>query len=144
MVTEKEIREEIKRKLNGYNSREHERRQLEAQLERLEASMTAPRVQALDGMPKGPGGGDAMTEVVAELIDLQERYREKLAQLVTAQAEVESMIEGLAPTERRLMRHRYLEGMVWEEVCVAMAYSWRQIHRIHGQILDKLVAAAME
>jgi hypothetical protein len=37
------------------------------------------------------------------------------------------------------MRHRYLEGLTWEKVCVEMNYSWRQTHNIHARALDKLV-----
>lgn len=143
-MVEKKIREVLKHKLSRYNSLTFERRQLEEQLAKLEATATAPRVQALDGMPRGSCGGDALTALVAELVSLQEKYKEKLTAIMTAQKEVESLIEGLEPTERRLMRCRYLEGMVWEEVCVEMGYSWRQTHRLHGKILDKLVAAMTE
>ena len=140
MVTEKKKREHIKRKLSRYNSLTYERLQLEEQLARIEATATSPKVQALDGMPKGSSGGDAMAGIVAELVSLEEKYKEKLSQIVAAQAEVENLIESLEPVERRLLRCRYLEGMVWEEVCVEMGYSWRQTHNIHARALDKLVA----
>lgn len=138
MVTEK--KKHIKRKLSRYNSLTFERLQLEEQLARLEATATAPKVQALDGMPKGSSGGDAMAGIVAELVSLEQKYKEKLSQIVAAQTEVENLIESLDPIERRLLRCRYLEGMVWEEVCVEMGYSWRQTHNIHARALDKLVA----
>lgn len=142
-MTEKKLKEHIKRKLSRYNSLTFERMQLEEQLAVLEMTMTAPKAQALDGMPRGSAGGDAMASLVAELVGLQDKYKEKLSQIIAAQAEVENLIESLEPTERRLMRHRYLEGMVWEEVCVEMAYSWRQTHNIHARALDKLVAMEM-
>lgn len=139
-MTEKKLKDHIKRKLSRYNSLTFERRQLEEQLARLENTLTGPKLQELDGMPRGSGGGDAMANLVAELVSLQEKYKEKLTQITAAQSEVENLIESLEPTERRLMRHRYLEGKVWEEVCVEMSYSWRQTHNIHARALDKLVA----
>ena len=54
------------------------------------------------------------------------------------------MIEGLEPTERKLARFRYIDGLAWEAVCEMMTYSWRQTHRIHGRMLDKLAAAETE
>lgn len=144
MTEQKKIREHIKHKLSRYNSLTWERHQLEEQLVSLEATATAPRVQALDGMPRGSGGGDVMASIVAELVSLREKYKAKLSQIVEAQTEVENLIDSLEPTERRLMRCRYLEGMVWEEVCVEMRYSWRQTHNIHARALDKLVAAEID
>ncbi|MBO5917248.1 MAG: sigma-70 family RNA polymerase sigma factor, partial [Oscillospiraceae bacterium] len=61
--------------------------------------------------------------------------------LAAAQAAIEDRIEALEPRARKLMRHRYIEGLSWEEVCVAMCYSWRQTHNIHGAALDALLAA---
>ena len=145
MSKEEQLREQIKRKLHRYTAIRWECRQIVEQREKLRATMEAPRSQALDGMPHGSGGGDAMAGLVAELIALNEKYMAKLNRLNAALNEVEDMIDGLEdPTERRLMRYRYINGLVWEEVCVEMNYSWRQTHRIHGQALDKLVAAEME
>lgn len=138
------IKQHIKERLHSYIARERERLQLEQELQELESSMTSPRIQALDGMPKGSGSGDPLTGILSNYLELQERYMEKLQSSVAAQTEVEKMIEGLEPTERTLLRCRYIEGLVWEEVCVRMSYSWRQTHRLHSKILDKLVDKKME
>lgn len=144
-MTRAELREQIKQKLHSYNSVRWECKQIAGQLEALETAATSPRIQALDGMPHGHGGGDAMAGIVAELVQMEEKYKAKLHRLNASLAEVEDMIDSLEdPIERRLMRCRYIEGMVWEEVCVEMGYSWRQTHRIHGGALDKLVEYEME
>ena len=142
--TEK-LREQIKHKLHAYVDREREQKQLADQLAALETKATSPRIQAMDGMPHGTGGGDAMTGIVAELVSLQEKYKAKLLQLARAQAEVEDLIGSLEdPVERQVLRCRYIEGLIWEEVCVKLNYSWRQTHRHHGAALDKLVQAELE
>ena len=145
MSEQEKLREQIKRRLHAYVDRKHELQQLEQQLAQLEVTLTSPRSQAMDGMPRGSGGGDAMAAIVAELVGLQDKYKVKMAQLLAAQTEVEELIDSLEDTvERQVMRCRYIEGKVWEEVCVVMNYSWRQTHRIHGRALNKLVEAEME
>lgn len=144
-MTRAELREQIKQKLHSYNATRHECKQIADQLTALETTATSPRIQALDGMPHGHGGGDAMAGIVAELVKMEEKYKAKLHRLNASLAEVEDMIDSLEdPVERRLMRCRYIEGLIWEEICVEMGYSWRQTHRIHGGALDKLVDAEME
>lgn len=139
------LREQIKQKLHSYNGARDECKQIDNQLKALEIAATSPRIQAMDGMPRGSGGGDAMASIVAELVQLEEKYKDKLHRLHTAMAEVEDLIDSLDdPVERQVLRCRYIEGLIWEEVCVKLAYSWRQTHRIHGAALDKLVDVEME
>lgn len=135
------LRKQIKDRLNSYTALERERLQLSDQLARLQARLQ-PGGQNMDGMPKAPGACDSLANLVAERIDLEARYREKLLQLEQAQADIENLIDGLEPTERTLARFRYLDGHTWEQVCLDMSYSWRQVHRIHGRLLDKLATDA--
>lgn len=143
-MTGKERKEHLKRRLHRYRDLEAERRQIEMELKRVEDFMNGPRGSNLDGMPKAPGVGDPVLGVVSQHLVLLERYRAKLDDLARAQTRIEDMIEGLEPVARQLMRYRYIDGLPWEEVCVAMRYSWRQTHRVHAKALDKLVAAEME
>lgn len=94
----------------------------------------------MDGMPGSTCAGDPVQCVVSQHIALQERYQKQLAKLATAQADIENMIECLEPMSRTLMRYRYIDGMSWEEVCVAIGYSWRQTHNIHAKALDAIIA----
>ena len=69
---------------------------------------------------------------------LRELYREKLKALATAQLEIERAIEHLDYVERKLVRLRYIDGLEWHQVCVAINYSWQQTHRIHARILKAI------
>ena len=71
-------------------------------------------------------------------VELQERYRTKLDELLQAQLEIERAIDTLDPTERTLLRLHYIQGETWEQAAVTMNYSWRQVHRIHARALKKL------
>lgn len=140
MTEIEQAKSRIKKRLNSYNDLDRERRQLADQLARLQARLT-PGGQNLDGMPRGPGVSDGLADTVAARLDLLERYQVKLHELDRAQADIESLIDDLDPVERTLTRAKYIEGRTWEEVCVVMAYSWRQVHRIHARVLGKLAAA---
>ena len=69
---------------------------------------------------------------------LQELYRQKLQALVEGQLQIEKAIESLAPTERELMRLRYIDGADWTEVAATIHYEWTQTHRIHARALAKI------
>lgn len=128
-----------KEQLKQYIRIKREREQLEAMLHDLESAMTAPSGQRLDGMPRNPSAGhNPLEDAVVRHLELQERYAAKLAELAQAQLEIEEAIDALEPTERTLLRLHYLQGLVWEQVCVEMCYSWRQVHRIHARALKKL------
>lgn len=125
--------------LQQYRVLVREAEQLRGQVERLESAMTAPKVQQLEDRPAGVAReGSALENLVARHEELLELYREKLTALAVAQLRVERAIDGLEPTERCLMRLRYLDGLRWEAVCVKMSYSWRRVHQVHAQALEKL------
>ena len=135
----------MKEKLRSYGDRRHELRQLTRMLAELEARMTAPRVQALTGMPGGSSKDpDRLTGLVAQAEELRSRYRRCIEELTAAQLEVEKLIEKLDPREREIFRLRYIDGARWEDICAIMSYSWRQIHRAHSAALQKLEEAEKE
>jgi DNA-directed RNA polymerase specialized sigma subunit len=144
-VTEREqIRLDIKRRLNSYRDLSAERAQILDELEQLENLMRSPSSPCLDGMPKSPGAGNPVERLVIKHITLQERYKGKVEEMVEEQAAIETLIEGLDPTERRLARFRYIDGLTWEDIADKLCYTWRHIHRIHGAMLNKLTDAEIE
>lgn len=131
-------KEQIKRRLNSYRQIQMERRQILDRIMRLEARLTAPGAQGLDGMPHGSGSGDSMARGVAALADLRELYRSKEVDLTQTLIDLEHLIERLDPIERLIARYRYIDGLQWEKICVKINYSWRQTHRLHDGLLEKL------
>lgn len=69
---------------------------------------------------------------------LQALYREKLTDLIERQLKIEKAIESLNPTERELMRLRYIDGADWTEVAATINYEWAQTHRVHARALSKI------
>ena len=145
MTDRNQIRAEIKQRLNSYRDLLTEHAQLAEELQRVETLMTSPSSPNMDGMPRSGSGPSNPTERAAiKHMELVDRYKAQIRQMVEEQAAIEAMIEDLEPTERKLARFRYIDGLTWEDVCEKMVYSWRQTHRIHGKMLDKLVTKALE
>lgn len=133
-----------KERLRRYKAIKTEIRQIEDRLAEVEGSLYDPKGQQLTGMPFPPsriGSGSAQEQLADKTMELRSRYREKLQELAAEQLAIEAAIESLEPTQRMLLRHRYIEGLTWEEVCVKMSYSWMQVHRIHSNALQRLQAA---
>ena len=127
-----------KERLRQYRALNRERQQIRDRMEALEAAMYYPKPQRLTGMPSGHGGSDQMAAMVASHAELEEKYKQLLAELDAELLAIETAIETLDPTARTLLRYRYIDGLKWEEVCVRMNYSWNRTHAIHAEALKQL------
>jgi RNA polymerase sigma factor (sigma-70 family) len=131
-----------KEKLRSYRAIRKERDLLNEKIKELEVELYDPRAQRIDGMPRSGSNNDstrreAQIDRKDELLAL---YREKERELTRAILEIEEIIDLLQPRERTLLRLYYIDGLTWEQVACEMNYSWRQVHRIHGEALTKLKA----
>ena len=126
-----------KEQLRAYRDIKLERDRLEAMVAHLEYG---PSGMHFDGMPHGNLGkpGDPTGAQAVDHTALRDLYKQKAAELSAALVKVEAAIACLESRERTLVRLYYVEGLTWEEVCVFMNYSWRQIHRIHAKALEQL------
>ena len=100
--------------------------------------MDSLRASNLDGMPRGSGVSDPTSLAYEKVQALLDDYDRQLAELAAEQKKIEDMLTVLDSEERTLMRHKYFDGMTWEEVCVAMYRSWGTVHNMHSAILNKL------
>ena len=80
-------------------------------------------------------GRDHDRELIQPLMDV---YQLKLENLVICQLKIERAIESLDPTERELIRMRYIDGAEWAEISDTLHYEWAQTHRIHARALTKI------
>lgn len=127
-----------KQELRQYKRLDIELKRLENKISELEAEIISPKVAKLEHTPKGKSQTD-LADKIAKLIDLKELYNKKWDELIDKQREIEKAIASLSdPIERALMGYRYIDGLTWEEVCVKINYSWRQVHRLHSEILKKI------
>jgi DNA-directed RNA polymerase specialized sigma24 family protein len=97
---------------------------------RIETSQIARRIEELEQM---------CNRCDRELLQpLQDLYRGKLEELLVSQMRIEKAIEGLNPTERELMRLRYIDGAEWIDIAETIHYEWAQTHRVHARALAKI------
>lgn len=128
-----------KERLRAYRDRKKELLQIGQMIETLEARLYAPKAQRLTGMPSGPATGrNAAEDMADQHLELLAHYKDMESTLKAEQLAVEHAIASLEPIQRTLLRHYYIEGMKWEEVCVKVGYSWRQTHNIHAKALKML------
>lgn len=128
-----------KEQLRAYRAIRLERDKLLEMLGELVTTIYSPTIPKLDPAPGGGRNGASPVEIAATKHDeMRTRYLQKVAELEDAMAKIEAAILVLDPTERTLVRLYYIKGKTWEEVCVEMSYSWRQVHRIHAKALEKL------
>lgn len=124
-----------KAQLRAYRDLAKERDRLWATINAMEYGLTSVR---MDGMPRSGRVSDPTGAQAVQHADVLALYWQKVAELDKMLLEIEQAIECLEPRERTLVRLYYMEGLTWEEVCVEMSYSWRQIHRIHARVLGQL------
>lgn len=81
---------------------------------------------------------DRMAEYVIKAADIAKQIELDLNRLLALQADAIALFDFLPPIEQELMELRYLNGYTWERIAVEMHYSFRQVLRLHGEILLKL------
>ena len=124
-----------KAQLRAYRDLKLERDRLEAMVAALEYGTGGLR---MDGMPRSGKVSDPTGQQAIDHAMVRDLYAQKVTELTQALIEIENVIEHLEPLERTIIRLYYVEGLTWEEVCVAISYSWRQVHRIHAKALAKV------
>lgn len=128
-----------KERLRKYRDLLQELKQIEQKIETMESALHSPKIQRITGMPSAPaGGGNTKEDLMAEHIELLEFYKGKKAELDAEQLAIEQAIDSLEYKERMVLRPYYIDGLTWEQVCVLVSYSWRQVHNIHSAALIKL------
>ena len=111
--------------------------ELEGRLFELETKATGSTSKMSD-MPRSGGINDKVSNYAVLMAEVSEMINNQLCLAKKKMLEIEEIIDGLDEREKRLVRLRYIYNLKWEEICVEMNYSWRQIHRLHSDILTKL------
>lgn len=128
-----------KAELKKYIALKMEAETLKKQIDELEEDAKSLSSVVIDGMPKGSSKGDTVGRLILRIERKREEYFKKFDEVLCSLHKIEKAIETLDnPTERCLMRKRYIEGKRWEDVCVEINHNWSHTHRIHANILKKI------
>ena len=79
---------------------------------------------------------DKFTNTMSKIIELEEKINADIDELVDLKRDAMNCIEKLnKDVEKLVLYKRYFNNKSFEQISVEMGYSWRQIHRIHGNAL---------
>lgn len=91
-----------------------------------------------DGMPKGSEQRD-LSDYAAKLDELIEELKEERLEKIKRLQSIERVIKEIDNEDAQtILWLRYIDGLRWEEVCVAINYEWAQMHRIHARALREI------
>ena len=105
---------------------------------RLRAKLEAGRMSKITGMPRG--GSEDWTVTADKLIELERRVNARIRELCALKHAAMDAIDRVdeAPL-REVLELYYLDGYRWEQVASTMNLDVRQVFRLHGKALQKIV-----
>ncbi len=128
-----------KEELMQYKTIKIEIKQIKERIEYLEERKTSIKSQVITDMPTGNGEGTDILSLIVMIEDAETELIQKEKQLIATMNKIEHTIDNVENSlDRCILRARYIECKAWEQICVELNYSWRQIHRLHSNILKKI------
>lgn len=135
-------KEELKEKLKGAM---YAQRTLEGEFDKLqELRSIAQKVTPAYSQSPGGGSGNAqkLENSIAKIIEQEKIIAECCNELCAQLAEVRALIALLPMGPMRLvMQRRYLNYQKWEQIMIALNYSWRGMHKLHSKALEMIIKA---
>ena len=132
----KDFTENDKKKwyLRGYERAIRDMKRSEERIREMRINRICPSVIA-DGMPHASGGSD-LSGYAARLDEEERKYQKARYLRIKRCQEISDKIERLVDEdEKDVLFFRYIKLMKWEDICVEMGFSWKQVHRIHSRAL---------
>lgn len=137
-MTKREQNEKKKEYLNRYRQAVHKYNSLQEQEKQLRSQMDGPKAIEYADMPKAHKQTD-LSDYMVRLERILDRIANEKNEMQKIQLEIEEKIIDVMDGEQsRILYLRYIQFMKWEDICVEMGYSWRQIHNIHSKALNDL------
>ena len=137
-MTKRERNEKKKEYLNRYRQAVRKYNSLQEQEKQLRSQMDGPKAIEYSDMPKAYKQTD-LSDYMVRLERILDRIANEKNEMQKIQLEIEEKIIDVMDGEQsRILYLRYIQFMKWEDICVEMGYSWRQIHNIHSKALNDL------
>lgn len=98
------------------------------------------QAQTISDMPMGGAyAHDTVGAKLAKLDTIDEMVNKRLLKLEAKRIEIEGIIDRLDESiHRRLMHMRYIQGLAWEQIAVNINYTWRHVHNLHSDALERV------
>ena len=136
-MEEWESNEKKKEYLRSYQKAVRREQEILDEIQQLRMDKMFPSV-VNDGMPKGSEQSD-LSEYAAKVDELIQRLKNQRFEKIKLLDDILYSISLLKDDDEKSVLHlRYIKGVRWEDICVAIDYSWKQTHRIHSRALKNL------
>ena len=79
---------------------------------------------------------DSISDTVSKIMELEEKINADIDELVELKSVARENIERMEnDVEKVILYKRYFNNESFENIAVECGYSWRHIHRLHGEAL---------
>ena len=107
-------------------------------VDRLRAKLEAGRMSRITGMPRG--GSEDWTATADKLIELERRVNARIRDLCALKHAAMDAIDRVEDARlREVLELYYLDGYTWDRVAETMELDVRQVFRLHGRGLQRIV-----
>lgn len=107
-------------------------------VDRLRAKLEAGRMSKITGMPRG--GSEDWTTTADKLIELERRVNARIRELVWLKHAAMDAIDRVEDARlREVLELYYIDGFSWEQVAQRMELDVRQVFRLHGRGLQRII-----
>ena len=140
-MTEKELNEQKKEFLNRYKNAVRKYESLVEQEYALRQEIEGSKPIEYSDMPKGNRQTD-LSDYMVRLDKVLTKIQTRKEEMQNIRLEIEEKITDLPDgIQSKVLYLRYISFKSWEDICVDLGYSWRQIHRIHAAALRNFKVA---
>lgn len=140
-MTEREKNEKKKEYLNRYKNAAKKYQSLREQEEALILEVNRPKGIEYDnvGMPKGSSRPSDISDYIVKVEEFLRKIDDKKKEMQQIRLEIEEKIADVEDgTQSKILYLRYIKFMKWEDICVEVNCSWRQVHNTHSKALKNL------
>lgn len=130
-MTAKEYLSQIRKSDNQINNKL-------AEISRLREMAMSITSTLKEDVVQTSSNGDKLADTIAKIVDLENEINADVDKLVDTKKEIMSIIDTLEEPFCDLLYKRYLHYMTWEEIAVAMHYTYQWVCELHGRALLKV------
>ena len=95
--------------------------------------------QKINDMPKSQGVSNPTEANFIRLQGLEHMIRQRQDMILETLQKIEQAIGSLSDSmQRTILGLRYIDGLVWEKICVEINYEWAHTHRYHSEALKNI------
>lgn len=98
----------------------------------VSGDMTQERVQSSKT-------NDKLVNIISQIIELENKIYDEIEHFITLKKEIREVINEVEDVNEKLvLKYRYLIFLQWDEICIKLNYSRRQMYRIHDSALENV------